>query len=523
MKRTLSIRFALALAALLAAFAFCFGCAEDDVSDDDEPADLEAPSAVRDFAAEALPDSVAFTWENPDTKDEDIHQEEIAKRNRDYEGCLIVRQAGSRPSALPIRNDKYAVGDALGDATVVFKGDGEAFTDTDVEVGIVYYYAAYPFDEVPNYGDPMIVDVTPGSHVRARFSHTADLLPGGRVLVVGGVCYGGPTDTAEVFDPETGGFTELDALMRTPRFGHETVAIDGGIYISGGYEEGFSDSLRSATVYRPETRLFDVVDGAMTEPRALHTTTALPDGTVLVTGGQNGEEVSDTAEIYDPATDAHAALESAMAVERASHTATLVEIEGESLVLIAGGYDGLEAVDAVELYDPQAQTFTAIEADSALAVPRLAHTATPLGDAPTDPVLFCGGFSGDPVTGEPTDTCEVFDPATGAFEDGPPLLRARTGHAATLLNDGRVLIVGGIDGDLNVLDSAEIVDVDGGQSVAAGSLVRARTVPQATTLTDGSVLVTGGNASGNVFDPRPVSTAELFDPDSQSFSIVAAP
>ena len=40
-------------------------------------------------------------------------------------------------------------------------------------------------------------------------------------------------------------------------------------------------------------------------------------------------------------------------------------------------------------------------------------------------------------------TAELWDPATSTFENGPTLATARSGHTATLLDDGRILLVGG--------------------------------------------------------------------------------
>ena len=485
--------------------------------------DIEAPGPVRDLTAVAVGDEVTFTWENPDTKDED--QNEVPRRDRDYKGVLVIRQAGARPLDIPIRDVRYEAGGLIGDSEVVFSGGEEGFAESGLVLGETYFYALFPYDEVPNYGEPQFLDATPGSSIKARFGHTATALNDGRILVVGGVGYGGAQDTAELYDPDAGAFTDLEARMRTPRFGHAAVALDDGrILITGGYREGFTESLRSATIFDPATLRFEAVPESMSEVRALHTSTLLPDGTVIILGGSDGDLTLDSGEIFDPATGSFTILENAMAGARASHTATLVE--GEGVVLLAGGYDGERAIDGVALYHPDTGEFTDLGGvagrESSLAVARLSHTAAVLdgGD-----VMLCGGFSGNSTTGEPTATCERFVPEAGGgwLEDGPEMIEARTGHASVRLVGGDVLYLGGIDGELQVLDSAELYEVDQDGFVAVGSLVRGRTVPRAVLLIDGTVAVLGGNASGNVFDPWPVSLAESFDPETLAFSVLSGP
>jgi hypothetical protein len=64
------------------------------------------------------------------------------------------------------------------------------------------------------------------------------------------------------------------------------------------------------------------------------------------------------------------------------------------------------------------------------------HTATLLPDGR---VLVVGGGNG---TG-PTASEELWDPATATFSRAGSLAGARMMHTATLLPDGRVLVVGG--------------------------------------------------------------------------------
>lgn len=508
--------------------ALAVSCAEDKVEVNTDKKDIEAPQPVRDLTVVAYAERVDLIWENPDTKDEDDDDSVILERNEDFDGVMILRRIDDQPLDLPIRNVEYHVGEMLGDSLVVYVGDAESFQDGEVTAGEIYNYGLISFDEVPNYGEPAFVEATPGSSSKARFSHTVTALDDGRVLIVGGIGYGGPQDTVEVFDPQTGQFQLLEARLRVSRFGHNAVMLaDGRVFISGGYGKSAQNSLRTATIFNPDTDRFEFIEAAMTYARALHTATLLTSGKVLILGGANGERVLDSAEVFNPEDGTFALMEAKLKTPRSSHTATLFLNEGNPLVLVAGGYDGEGATAGIQLFDQNQAVFTdldgKVDKESLLAESRLSHTADWISDDPADGLLLCGGFTGNSLTGEPTATCELFDPQALTVEAGPELLEARTGHASVRIADGRLLILGGIDADLNVLASAELYDPAEGIWSATGSLIRGRTIPRAVLLNDERVLVVGGNASGNLLIPQPISTAEIFSADSLSFSIQGAP
>jgi len=72
------------------------------------------------------------------------------------------------------------------------------------------------------------------------------------------------------------------------------------------------------------------------------------------------------------------------------------------------------------------------------------------------------------------------------------LVVPRTGHAATALSDGRVLITGGRDNAGNIVAVSEIFDPETQTSTASATLTTARVDHTATRLADGRVLVAGG-------------------------------
>jgi hypothetical protein len=186
---------------------------------------------------------------------------------------------------------------------------------------------------------------------------------------------------------------------------------------------------------------------------------------------------------------------------RHAETATLLP-NGEVLVAGGGGGRDLVAAASAELYDPLTGRWTET---GSMQTPRgLGHTATLLPDGR---VLVAGGnlaeveiTSGHP----PQRSAELYDPATGRWTETGSMALARSYHSATLLFDGKVLVVGGYRDS----KSAELYDPIEGTWTATGSMVAARAVPSAALLPDGTVLVVGASDS----DVPGTQSAELYDP-----------
>jgi hypothetical protein len=265
-----------------------------------------------------------------------------------------------------------------------------------------------------------------GHMTQRRLAHTATLLPTGEVLIAGGGNSRGYLATAEIYDPVAGTFTATGNI-RTRRFEHTATALlNGRVLLAGGYTA-------TAEVYDRVTGTFTAV-GDMRAARAFHAATRLPDGRVLITGGDSGSffdcQSFSSTEIFDPAK-AGFVLGPAMAAPRSLHTATLLLPSGK--VLLAGGFpdgsDGEWCSRSVqrhaELFDPAIGTAAA---PIAMTVPRAGHTATLL---PNGQVLLVD------------DSAELFDPITSVFAlTGSPYTSGYR-RTATLLLDGRVLVTGG--------------------------------------------------------------------------------
>ena len=103
------------------------------------------------------------------------------------------------------------------------------------------------------------------------------------------------------------------------------------------------------------------------------------------------------------------------------------------------------------------------------------------------------------------------DPASGIWRATGRLNTARFVHTATLLQNGMVLVAGGI-GQTDVLASAELYDPASRTWTATGSLNTARFSHTATLLQNGMVLVAGGTESDNMVPRAPNCTTRRAGP-----------
>lgn len=110
------------------------------------------------------------------------------------------------------------------------------------------------------------------------------------------------------------------------------------------------------------------------------------------------------------------------------------------------------------------------------------------------------------------NSAEIFDPVLGSWVDAGEMKNARTRHAAILLPDGRVLVAGGINSD-GVIASAELYDPKNNQWSSAGNLSVARREASAFHTSDGYVYIVGGSS------PNPLANVDVFNVKTEKWSV----
>lgn len=263
--------------------------------------------------------------------------------------------------------------------------------------------------------------------------------------------------------------------------------------------------LNSSELYNPASASFTPTVGSLKTARFEHTATLLSNGMVLIVGGWTGSMALASAELYNPATGTFTPTAGSLSTARFFHTATLLS---NGTVLIAGGatscgFSGCTLTATAEIYNPATETFTGT---GTLKAARYYHSATPLNDGT---VLIAGGIRNS----NNLPSAELYNPATGTFTATAGGLNSpRSFHTATLLNNGMVLIAGGTSS--GYLSSAELYNpATGTFALTAGVLNTARAYHTATLLNNGTVLIAGGS-NGNV-----VSKTELFSPIVDTFTV----
>jgi hypothetical protein len=321
-----------------------------------------------------------------------------------------------------------------------------------------------------------------GDMSTGRTSHTATLLPSGKVLIAGGSdCFGYNygsclLSSAEVYDSVSGKFAPTGNMSVTRVSHTATLLTNGKVLVTGGHDA-------SAELYDPTSGSGTfAATGSMSVGRNSHTATLLANGKVLIAGGQSVSGALATAELYDPNSGTFTATTGMMTAARASHTATLLT---NGKVLIVGGSNSTGELATAELYDPATGKFTATTLG--MVSPRTSHTATLLSNGN---VLVTGGIANG-ASGASLSSAEVYNVVADSFTaTTAPMMFARDSHIAILLANGTVLVAGGSSSSDF---TAELYNTGSGTFTQTGGMETGRALAAAVLLQDGRVLVSGGS------------------------------
>ena len=273
-----------------------------------------------------------------------------------------------------------------------------------------------------------------------RYTYASVTLPGGDFLVAGGCTATGCTSTtalAERYSSANDSWTPAGALTGPRANGAAELLPGGDALVVGGCDPTTGQCSADAQRYQNSMGTFTGV-APMPTPRGFATATALADGTVLLVGGCSDPlcaTMLNTALRYDPGTDAWASA-GTMATTRAAHTATLLP---DGNVLVVGGcQDGTcqSTLNSAVLWSMDAGGGSFISLPPMHGA-RHNHTATLLNNGS---VLIAGGLSASNAT---TPMAEVYLPLAGYWWDTTGMLMDRAYHVAVPLQSGNVLVGGG--------------------------------------------------------------------------------
>ena len=414
-------------------------------------------------------------------------------RRRDQRGstCLAA-EIGVAPESAP--------GDASGVAAHRRSRDRASTVDTRSGVAARAAGTDARADPHPGPGARLCLDRLTDDRRRQpsrRHDHTARRWPGP------GDC--GCGTAAELYDPATGTFSPTGSMAAVRAYGTATLLDDGRVLVAGGYNCGVAgkDGIwASAELYDPATGTFSPT-GSMAAPRSHHTATLLADGRVLIAGGLSGPSAAGAGsasprsgprrstlpgdgrslrpghrDVQQDRFDEHSASRSYRDPSRGRprprrgkrrreqpfryrgrrlrpgdrhvHPDRIDELRSLAPHRdVAGGRPRPHPrwSNAQGLRPRQRRALRPeirhLHSAGPMEEGRQNHSATLLRDGR---VFIAGGYWSDGQNGRILSSTEMYDPATGNFSPVGSMGRpAQRTTAATLLDDGRVLIAGGDD------------------------------------------------------------------------------
>jgi N-acetylneuraminic acid mutarotase len=335
---------------------------------------------------------------------------------------------------------------------------------------------------------------------------------------------------AATIAPDPRGWRATGA-MKTARLAHTATPLPNGSVLVVGGETAARDMLASVEIYEPPTDSWSAAP-SLPAPRSNHAAVLLNDGRVLIAGGGRSApigqpsslEVTGTALLYDAAANVFAPTGSLL-TPRSHFGAVLLE-SGD--VLIAGGGAATSHADcggvpncgpiadplaSTERFDTASGTWRAA---ASMKTPRYSFTLTRLADGR---VLAVGGVDETTPIGASTRSAEVYDPNADqwtAVADLP--VPDREHHSAVLLDDGRLMVVGGKQANIGMIRLVDLFAPAVDAWTATSPLSAVRTAPGLVRLSSGHILAVGGYDQDAAED---VAEAVIYDAASGAWTKIA--
>lgn len=246
----------------------------------------------------------------------------------------------------------------------------------------------------------------------------------------------------------------------------------------------------------------------MSERREYAGGVRLKDGRVLAVSGHplKGKSIA-SAELYDSQSGKWSDTGQLNQARNGGNAATLLP---DGRVLLAGGHSNKNVISGAELYDPVNGQWSGT---GSLEVGR-EGVSTLLADGR---VLLTGGIDWYIDSGKIFALAEVYDPKNGQWAPTGSLGTARNDHRAMLLDNGRVLVIGGHGASGALVTTAELYDPSTGQWQETAAPVEPRGWCGLVKLSDGRVLLVGGY-HGSSSKPTYLTSAMLYDAKTQKWS-----
>jgi hypothetical protein len=339
----------------------------------------------------------------------------------------------------------------------------------------------------------------------------------GRTCVIA-VSPSGPPPTPHLFFSRSVKFASLD-VAPMPRIGGLGIPYLGTALLVGGTDGSGTGNGQVTGVehFDPLTGELTTIGMVMPRDRAVQALVGTSPPRVVVIGGISGGAGAKFIEVLDDGR-----IERLEFTEMARIDLTATSLTDGRVIVVGGNPPGQPPSGDIDEISENGASLEVRKLPAVLAHPRSGHSATRLGDDVGAPVLIAGGVD---AAGVPIDIAELWKPLSEELANpltfAPKMQIPRSGHLATLMPDGSVLIIGGLDALGQPVRKLELFSVDAGFLDVGDLPADAGGVDStATTLPDGRILITGGRLMPG---SPPLDTAYIarLDPLDGSVDVVA--